>query len=404
MHENIFRHMEEHGRPAIEAGSTATREIAPAVVATTLSLLVIFVPVAFMGGRVGRFFSSFGVVVGFSVLVSMLISFTMTPMLLALPPRRGEAQVEQGRPAWRLTEGAYAGILAWSLRHRWAVVLLALGTFASTPLVFRAVGKDFVPRDDQSEFEVVMTLPEGYSLERADEVCAELEGRLQGLRGVTHTLATIGDTTGRVTRGQGDVTAGTIYVRLVDLHSRDYSQFDVMADARGILEDYPDLRAAVQDVSAFQGTGFRQVMVDLNLRGPDMEKLEQYSGEIVAWMREQGHYVDLDTSLSLRKPEMRILPDRERASELGVSIEDLAITANVLVGGEPVSKYKELDEQYDVWLRAEERYRMDWPTISRLPATSSKPGVGVVRSPTWRTSRTLSGRTPSSASAGSGRS
>src|SRR5262249_31787255 len=158
---------------------------------------------------------------------------------------------------WGAIDGSYGAILGWSLRHRWAIVLLAIGTFASTPVLFRFVGKDFVPRDDQSEFEVAITLPEGYTLERADEVFAELEARLQGLRGAVHTLATIGDTTGRVTKGQGDVTAGTIYVRLVDLHERRYTQFDVMNDARRILKDFPDLRAAVQDVSAFQGTGFR---------------------------------------------------------------------------------------------------------------------------------------------------
>jgi HAE1 family hydrophobic/amphiphilic exporter-1 len=135
----------------------------------------------------------------------------------------------------------------------------------------------------------------------------------------------------------------------------------------------------VQDVSAFQGTGFRQVMVDLNLRGPDMAKLEQYAGQITDWMRQQGYFADVDTSLSLRKPELRIRPDRERASELGVSIEALSATANVLVGGEPVSKYKEFDEQYDVWLRADRRYRDDEETVARLTVPSTKEGIHVVR-------------------------
>jgi HAE1 family hydrophobic/amphiphilic exporter-1 len=378
--ENIFRHMEEHRLSALEAAGSATGEIALAVMATTLSLLVIFVPVIFMGGRVGRFFSSFGMVVGFSIFMSMLVSFTLTPMLCSRFIRfRAAHRSSKGGWLWRGIAGAYGGILAWSLRHRWAIVLLGIATFAATFPLFRLVGKDFIPRDDQSEFEVAVTLPEGYSLERADAVFSELEARLQRLRGVTHTLATIGDTTGRVTKGQGDVTAGTIYVRLVDLRERKYTQFEVMNDARRILMDYPDLRAAVQDVSAFQGTGFRLVMIDLNLRGPDVEKLQRYSEDITSWMREQGHYVDVDTSLSLRKPELRVLPDRERASELGVSIQTLAATANVLVGGEPVSKYKEFDEQYDVWLRAERGARTDWQTISRLTVPSTKEGVGVVR-------------------------
>lgn len=380
VHENIFRHMEEYRRSAWEAASTATREIALAVVATTLSLLVIFIPVAFMGGRVGRFFNSFGVVVGFAILLSMGVSFTMTPMLCArfLKLESSHKNSKSGF-VWRLIEGSYAAILGWSLRHRGAIVLAAVLTLLSTPVLFGLVGMEFVPRDDQSEFEVAITLPEGYSLTRADAAFREIEARLQKLRGVTHTFTVIGDTTGRSTKGQGDVTTGTIYVRLLDLHERDYSQFDVMVEAREILADYPDFRAAVQDVSAFQATGFRQVMIDLNLRGPDMEKLERYSQQITDWMRQQGYFVDVDTSLSLRKPELRLEPLRDRASDLGVSIQVLASTVNVLVGGEPVTRYKEQDEQYDVWLRADPRYRVDAETIAEMTVPSTKEEVGVVR-------------------------
>jgi HAE1 family hydrophobic/amphiphilic exporter-1 len=380
VHENIFRHMEEYGRSAREAASTATREIATAVVATTLSLLVIFIPVAFMGGRVGRFFSSFGYVVGFSVLMSMFISFTMTPMLcsrfLKLEDGHGASK---GGFVWRMIEGGYGWILGWSLRHRWAIVLTTIAVLASTPLLMTIVGKEFVPRDDQSEFEVAVTMPEGYSLPRADAVMSEIDRRLRKLRGVTHTFTVIGDTTGRATRGQGDVTSASLYVRLIDLQDREYTQFDVMNDARRILQDYPDLRTAVQDVSAFQGTGARQVMVDLNLRGPDMDKLGEYSDQIVRWMKARPEFVDVDTSLSFRKPELRIIPNRERASDLGVSIQSISSTANVLVGGLPVSKYKEFDEQYDVWLRAEQTARDDQETIARLTVPSDKPESGVVR-------------------------
>jgi HAE1 family hydrophobic/amphiphilic exporter-1 len=379
VHENIFRHMEEHGRPAMLAAATATREIALAVVATTLSLLVIFIPVAFMGGRVGRFFSSFGMVVGFSILTSMFISFTMTPMLCSRFLKLEGAPSSKGGVIWRVVAGTYGWILAWSLRNRWAVVLATVALLALTPVIFSQVGKTFIPRDDQSEFEVAIMLPEGYSLERADDVFGEIENRLQHVQGVTHTFTVIGDTTGRVTKGQGDVTTGTIYARLVDLDQREYTQFDVMNDARQILADYPDLRVAVQDVSAFQGTGFRQVMIDFNLRGPDMDQLQEFSGQIAAWMKREGHFVDVDTSLSLRKPELRIRPDRERASDLGVSIQAIASTANALIGGEPISKYKEFDEQYDVWLRAERCERDDREAVTRLTVPSDKPDVGVVR-------------------------
>lgn len=412
VHENIFRFMEEKRVSAREAASEATSEIALAVVATTLSLLVIFIPVAFMGGRVGRFFSSFGFVVGFSLLVSMFISFTLTPMLcsrfLLMPENAGHGS--KSGLLWRLTEGSYIAILRWSLKHRWVIVLTSLAVFLSTPVIFGMIGKDFVPRDDQSEFELAATLPEGYTLDRADEVMGELDRRFRALPGVLETYTVIGETSGRVAKGQGDVTKGSIYVRLTDLPDRPfapfiyfgdpehgigkiltkiaravgfgrlaYSQFDVMIQAREVLEDYPDLRAAVQDVSAFQGSGFRQVEIDFNLSGPDMDKLKEYSDQIAAWMKEQGYFVDVDTSLSLRKPELRIRPDRERLSDLGVSIEAVSSTVNVLVGGLPISKYREFDEQYDVWLRADRDYRSDPEAITRLTVPSTKTSTGVVR-------------------------
>lgn len=380
VHENIFRHMEERGLSAMEAASTATREIALAVVATTLSLVVVFAPIAFMGGQVGRFLSCFGWVVGFAVIMSMFVSFTMTPMLCSrfLKLEHGQKSSKSGF-IWRAIEDGYIGLLSWSLRRRWAIVLLSFGILFATPVLFGIVGKDFVPKDDQSDFEVAITLPEGYSLSRADQVFTEIDLRLRQLPGVTHTFLVIGDTTGRILKGQGDVTTGNIYVRLVDLKDRSFSQFDVMKQARGILTDYPDLRAAVQEAAAFQAAGFRQVDIDLNLCGPDMEKLQTFSNQVAAWMREQGGYVDVDTSLSLRKPELRIRPDRERLSDLGVSLQSVALTANVLVGGLPVSLYKEFDEQYDVWLRAERTGRADREAIARLGVPAATAPGGVVR-------------------------
>jgi len=341
--------------------------------------VVVFAPIAFMGGQVGRFLSCFGYVVGFSVLMSMFVSFTMTPMLCGRFLKLEHGKSSKGGIIWRSLEAGYVALLGWSIRHRWVVVLAALGVFFSTPVLFAVVGKDFVPKDDQSEFEVAVTLPEGHSLERADALFADIEQRLRRLRGVTHTFYIIGDTTGRIAKGQGDVTRGTLYCRLIDLRQRDYSQFDVMREARSVMADYPDLRSAVQDVAAISTAAIKQVDIDLNLSGPDLSKLQSYSEEISAWMRSKSGYVDVDTSLSLRKPELRIRPDRERLSDLGVSLQSVSATANVLVGGEPVSKYKERDEQYDVWLRAERNCRDDAEAIARIGVPSSKAPGGVVR-------------------------
>jgi HAE1 family hydrophobic/amphiphilic exporter-1 len=416
INENIFRHMEEHGYPARKAAGTATREIALAVSATTLSLLVIFLPVVFMGGRVGRFFSSFGATVAFAILMSWFVSFTMTPMLCSrfLKQRAPHAPREAGRHAerdgygsksnwvWSAIDGFYGWILGWSLRHRWVIVTTCVLLLVATVFLFRIVGFDFIPRDDQSEFEIAITLPEGYSLDQGDRLFAEIEGRLAKRSEITHVFSTIGDTTGRITRGQGDVTMGTIYARLIDLEQRQrkwydpvfwtsailnrpepdrryFTQFDVQRAAREIMKDYPDLRAAVQDAAVVSGAGFRQAMVDFNLRGPDLAKLQEYgdpkTGKIVNWLRQQPNYVDIDSSLSLRKPELRVKIDRERASDLGIPVAAIASTLNVLVGGEPVSKYKEFDEQYDVWLRAELPHRDKAESISRLMIPSPKGGL-----------------------------
>ncbi len=202
-----------------------------------------------------------------------------------------------------------------------------------------------------------------------------IEGRLKQLRGITHVFTIIGDTTGRVAKGQGDVTEARVYCRLVDLTERDYSQFDVMSDARSVMSDYVDLRVAVQEVAAFQATGFRQVDIDLNLVGPDLETLQEYASRITTWMATRGHYVDVDTSLSLSKPELRVKIDRDRASDLGVSVQTVASTLGILVGGEPVSKFKEGDEQFDVWLRAEQSLRNDPAAVEAMTIPTTRGGL-----------------------------
>jgi HAE1 family hydrophobic/amphiphilic exporter-1 len=364
--ENVFRHMEEYGSSGLEAASAATKEIALAVLATTLSLAVIFAPIAFMSGQVGRFFNSFGFVVGFSIILSMVVSFTLTPMLCARflknpnPTPQGPETVVPGpshghsqRGFWGWVTRRYVGTLAWSLRHRWVVVVATILTFLSTPVLFMMVGSDFVPKDDQSEFEVSLTLPEGYSLERASATCAELEGKLKNVRGVTNVFTTIGETSGKTVKGQGDVTLVTIYCKMIDLTERPFRQRDAMADARALLADYPDLRSTVQDVKLFSSSAFKNAQVDISLRGPDGDKLKEYAEAIVKKMKASPNYTDVDTNAASRNPELQVKIDRGRAADQGVSVQGIATALQVLVGGEPVSKYKEGTEQYDVWLRAD---------------------------------------------------
>jgi len=365
--ENIFRHVEEKGEPPMSAASTATREIALAVMATTLSLLVIFVPLAFMAGRVGRFFKSFGITVAFAVAISLLISFTLTPMLSSRFLKfkhKGKSSKESLFYSWM--DRSYGWILQWSLRHRWMIVMAGIATALSTIPFFFAIGKTFIPNDDQSEFEIVIQTPGGYTLAETNRLFRELEEKVKRLRGVTNILTSIGDTSGKVKPGEGDVTTGSIYARLVDLSERNYSQFDVMADGRKIFENYPDLRVSVQGVSVWTSGGIRATDMEFNLRGPSLERLQEYADKMITRMRGEPGFVDIDTTLSVRKPELRTTIDRKKASEFGIQLQDIASTLQTFVGGEPVSKYKEEDEQYDVWLRAMKGKRDDPQGVMNL--------------------------------------
>ncbi len=376
--ENIFRHMEESGRSAREAAGNATREISLAVTATTFSLVVIFLPVAFMSGRVGRFFQSFGLTVACAVLVSLLVSFTLTPMLcsrfLRLRPKHSPSR-ERG--FYAAIDRAYGWLLRWSLAHRGAVVALSALTVGATVPLFRTLGKDFLPQDDQSEFEIILQTPEGYTLSRSDALFGEIAAQLRKFPEVRHVLTAIGDTTGRLRAGEGPVTQGSVYVQLADLHEREASQQEVMRRARRLLASYPELRASVQNISLFLGGGQRQTDVEFHLTGPELGALLAYSEKIVEGMKATPGFTDVDTTLAARQPELRVRVARQKASEFGIRMQDVAATLRALVGGEPVTKYQEGQDQYDVWLRAEASDRTDPGKIGDIPVPS--PQAALVR-------------------------
>ena len=368
--ENIHRTMEEQGLPAIQAAGRATREIALAVMATTLSLIVIFLPLAFMKGRIGMFFSSYGVTVAFAITVSLFVSFTLTPMLASrfLKHTTDAAQREKkahGGVIMRAVSGRYSRVLRWSLHHRWVVMCSALACVGSTFFLAKLTTFTFMPQDDSSEFEVAVQLPEGTTLDRAARICTQIETQLRtikmdGKSAITDTLVGIGNT-GRVGKGEGSVTAATIYCRLPQLggfwstllgKSRRWSQFDAMGKARRILADYPDARSSVQGATGMGGGGGRNAEWQFNLMGPDLEKLTAYSAAIIEKLAAYTNLVDIDTTLANRKPELQVHVDRDKASQFGLSVNDIATTLHSLVGGEIIGSFKEGDDQFDVWLRA----------------------------------------------------
>lgn len=377
VHENIFRHMEENGLDAMEASGIGTREIAMAVLATSLSLVVIFLPVAFMGGMVGRFFSSFGLTVAFAITMSLFVSFTLTPMLCSrfLKLEKGHAGHSSSKSGWvyRVTDQFYGACLRLALRYRWLTMLVCLLIVGSTVPIAMNLGVNMIPRDDQSEFQVGFITPEGYTLDRTNQVVKEIEQRLTQLPGVIHRFTSIGQSGGA--KGQGDVTRGSIYLRMNELEERGFGQFELMRRAREILREYPDLRTSVSDVSALGGgpNGDNRIF-QISLQGPEVERLAEYAEILKEKLRALPGLVDVDSTLSMRKPELQVDIDRERAMDLGIPVQMIANTLSVLVGGQIVSSYKEGTEQYDVWLRADKRFRGDAKDLQALAIPSPTAG------------------------------
>jgi HAE1 family hydrophobic/amphiphilic exporter-1 len=230
----------------------------------------------------------------------------------------------------------------------------------AVPLADR-VGKDFNPKDDTSEFNVVLTMPEGSSLTASSDMAARIEAELRGVEGVESIFTTIGSA-----RGGDDVTEVQMYVKIVDLELRDYPLTRVQKQARALLRRYPDLRPSVQDIGGLGGGG-RNTQLSFSLRGPDLASLMAHADELMTAMRATPGFVDVDTSAAVRKPEIRVKIDRERAADLGVRAGEIAAALRTMIGGEAISKIREGAEQYDLWLRLEAGDRRDLDGLRGLP-------------------------------------
>lgn len=363
--ENVHRHVEE-GKSPFRAAIDGTKEITLAVMATTLSLVIIFLPTAFMEGRVGRFWRSFGITTAFAIMISLFIALTLTPMLCSrfLSAHEGHRKNILVRAVNALNarlEEAYGRMVEWSLRFRWLVVIIAILTIASISPLGEMVGKDFVPRDDTSDFAVILTMPEGSTLESSTELSAEVEGVLRGVRGVRQIYTSVGSQ-----RGGDDVTDVQMYITVTDLAERDWPLNDAIAEARRALTAYPDLRPSVQAVGGLSG-GARGSELTFSIRGPDLRELDRLALELMTRMRQMPGFVDVDTSAAVRKPEVQVRIDRDRAADLGVRANEIAGALRTLTGGSPISTIRSADEQYDVWLRLEPGDRQSIQSLAAIP-------------------------------------
>ena len=374
--ENIYRFVEEKGQTPAQAAIEATREIGLAVMATTLSLVAIFVPVGFMGGIVGRFMTSFGFTMSFAILVSLLVSFTLTPMLCSkwIKPRSAEGNNKHSSRESRLfsaMDSGYTAILRWALGHRLIMAgVAALVLLSSVPL-FMLANKNFLPNDDQSEFEIGLRAPEGTSLEATEIISNRIASRVQLLDGVEYTLVSVADDPAKTQN------IGTIYVRLKPVESRSKDQFELMNEVRTEIlskTELENLRTGVRAVATIGGGGNQNSEIQFTISGPDLRLLEQYANNVIAEARKEPGVVDLDTSLNVGKPELSVHIDRLKAADLGVRVSDAADALRLLVGGDQVTTYNEAGEQYEVHVRALEGDRQTAEAIRQLTVPSTRLG------------------------------
>ncbi|MEK6303740.1 MAG: efflux RND transporter permease subunit [Acidobacteriota bacterium] len=386
--ENIYRFVEEKKMRPFEAARAATAEIGLAVMATTFSLVVIFVPVSFMSSVSGRFLYQFGITAAVAILVSLVVSFTLTPMMSARLLKASDASahdVAKSRAGfYRLIDRTYTAMLRFAMQHRLSVAVIAILVVLSSVPLYKVVKQDYLPSDvDESEFDVSVNANEGTSFQAMEEVMRSVEKDLMSTPGVQIVLASSGG------GFNGNVNQGGAYVRIVPIEERsfsisrllrgiiharpleafrgNYSQREVMQEIRSRLRKYKDLRTSVRNARSFNiGGGGSEI--DFNLRGPDLEALAAYAEQLRQKAPQLG-IMDADTTLRLDKPVLKVEIDRTRAADLGVSTDDIASALRLMVGGDQrVSRFRDekVNEDYDVQLRLINGARNDAASISRL--------------------------------------
>ncbi len=376
--ENIYRFIDEKRMKPFPAAIHATKEIGLAVLATTLSLMAVFLPVAFMSGIVGRFLFSFGMTMAFAIAVSMIVAFTLTPMMAArmlpMPPPPGEER----RKSWlertsdfiyKPIERVYSGVLAFCLRRRWVVGLAIIGSCATMPGMAKKVGGDFLPPNDEAQFEIYIQTPEGTTLEATTLIGERIARQVRTFPEIDSTLVTVAD------GDQRQSNVGRVYVHMTDPKDRSRSQAQMMEVVRKeVLSKIPkDVRVAAQPVNDFS-LGGQNAMVMYLISGPDLDKLEVYGKRVIEQMQKVPGVVDLDSSLLDPVPETTVQPDLARAALLGVDPQAITATLAVLVGGVEASTFEDQGDQYPVYLRAAERFRDDPRALSLISVPSSTLG------------------------------
>jgi hydrophobe/amphiphile efflux-1 (HAE1) family protein len=369
--ENIIRFIDEKKIKPFPASILATKEIGLAVMATTLSLMAVFIPVAFIGGIPGRFLKSFGYTMAFAVGVSLVVSFSLTPMMSArlLRPHTENWLTRAVNAFYKPIERTYMAMLGFSLKRRWVIMVACAASLGSCVPIAKSLPSGFLPLDDKAKFQVTLRAPEGTSSEATLLIAERAAAELRHLPGVSHILITVAED------DQKTRNYSQIYVDLIDPKAREESQFELMDRARKevIAKLPPGLRVNVAEVPDFS-VGSNTQNNQIVLSGADFGLLEQYAKTITDGLKESKLAVDVDTTNLPGRPEVKVSIDRDRAADLGVSVSDVATTLQMLVAGVKGSTFPEGGEEYDIRLRAEQRFRLDATAMNLMNVPSTKYG------------------------------
>ncbi|MDO8793443.1 MAG: efflux RND transporter permease subunit [Vicinamibacterales bacterium] len=372
--ENIVRHREA-GEDHFTAAGHGTRELFLAVMTTTFVVVAVFVPVAFMGGIIGRFFYQFGLTVAWAVLVSLFVSFTLTPMLAAwwgVNPHTGHGGNAVTRTIGRFNDWfdrqaqRYRGVITWALGHRKLTLAMAAGSFTGAVLLFPFIGGSFMPEADNSEFIVTFETPEGSSLAYTRAKAQQLIAVVRGIEGANYTYTTIG------AGATGTVTNGEMFVKLVPSSQRDRSQREVMMVARAQLAPVFGVNTAV--LEGGPGLGGARAPLQVEIRGPNVEELQQLSVLVRKEVEGIAGIVDVQSSLGELRPEYRITVNRDAANEVGVDVAQVGATVRPILAGQTATRWEDpTGEERDVVVQVAPEQRGSVEDIMSIPiATSTK--------------------------------
>ncbi|MHB8876605.1 MAG: efflux RND transporter permease subunit [Myxococcaceae bacterium] len=376
--ENIYRHM-ERGEDPVTAARKGTAEIGLAVMATTFTIVAVFVPIAFMGGIVGRMFKQFGLTVAAAVLVSLFVSFTLDPMMSARvmkPIKPGHHDELKRHPVYGpivrffdRVDAYYREVLAWALGNRVKVALFATVLFVGSLGLVPMMGKEFVGQEDRGEFRVNLEMPAGTSLEEMDKVTRKVEELVRSNKEVRTLYTTVGP------GEEANKAAIRVYITKSE-QRRPVTQWQVQDGLRTKISTIPGLRFNLTDIFIMEGA--QELPITLYVRGDDYQHIQDAAAEGLEVLRATRGTKDADMSFRSGKPETVVRPDRARAADLGVNVGVLAQTVRLALEGEVVAKYRQGDRDYDIRLQLSPEDRRSLSTVSELtvPATGRRMGGG----------------------------